>query len=168
MVSSKAKTVREYLASLPAERRAAVAAVRETILEHLADGFEEGMQYGMISYFIPLSRYPNTYNEQPLAVASLGSQKGHMALYLMNVYGDRELERWFTAAFRKAGKKLAMGKSCVRFKTAEDLPLDVIGKAIGKTTPAKFIATYEASRARPRTGRTTKKKIHRKTGSREV
>ena len=147
MVTTKAQTVREYLAGLPADRRAAISAVRKVIRDHLPQGYEEGLLYGMVSYYVPLSRYPKTYNGQPLAVASLGSQKGHMALYLMNVYGDRELERWFTAAFRKAGKKLDMGKSCVRFRALDDLPLEVIGQAIARTSVVDFIASYERSRA---------------------
>ena len=147
MVTTKAQTVREYLAGLPADRRAAISAVRKVIRDHLPQGYEEGMLYGMISYYVPLSRYPETYNGQPLTVASLGSQKSHMALYLMCVYGDRELERWFAAAFRKAGKKLDMGKSCVRFRSLDDLPLDVIGQVIAKTTVDDFIAGYERSRA---------------------
>jgi hypothetical protein len=147
MVTSREKTVREYLASLPVDRRAAIAAVRKVIRDRLPKGYDEGMLYGMISYYVPLSSYPTTYNGQPLTVASLASQKDHMALYLMCVYGDRELERWFAAAFRKAGKKLDMGKSCVRFKSLADLPLDVIGETIARTSVDDFIASYERSRA---------------------
>ena len=146
MVASHAGTVREYLAALPPDRRATVAAVRKVILEHLPRGFEEAMQYGMIGYRVPLARYPATYNGQPLAVAALAAQKGYTSLYLMNVYGDRATERWFADAFRKAGKKLDMGKSCVRFKSVDDLPLDVIGQAIARTSVEDFIASYEASR----------------------
>jgi hypothetical protein len=157
MVTSRANTVREYLAGLPADRRAAIAAVRKVIRDHLPDGYEEGMLYGMISYYVPLSRYPTTYNGQPLALASLASQKGHMSLYLMCVYGNRELERWFAAAFRKAGKKLDMGKSCVRFESIDDLPLDVIGETIARTSIDDYIASYERRRgaaAKPHSKRT--------------
>ena len=147
MVTSRAETVEAYLASLPADRRAAVAALRKVIRRNLPRGFEEGMQYGMIGYYVPLSRYPTTYNGQALAAAALGSQKGHMSLYLMSVYGDPTLKTWFERSFRAAGKKLDMGKSCVRFKKLEDLPLDVIGATIAKLDVDRFIATYEASRA---------------------
>jgi hypothetical protein len=146
MVTSSAKTVSAYLAALPPDRRAAVRTVRKTILEHLPSGYEEGMQYGMISYFIPLARYPVTYNGKPLAVASLAAHKCYLSLYLMSVYGDRKLERWFADAYRKSGKKLDVGKACVRFRTLEDLPLDVVGEAIARTPPDEFIAMYEASR----------------------
>jgi hypothetical protein len=156
MASSRAKTVREYLASLPPERRRTVAAVRELILEHLPRGYEETMQYGMIGYSVPLSRYPNTYNGQPLTVAALAAQKGYTSLYLMAVYGDRGTERWFAEAFRKAGKKLDMGKSCVRFKSLDDLPLPVIGQAIARTSVDDFIAFYERTRGKARPKRTAK------------
>lgn len=102
----------------------------------------------MIGYYIPLERYPNTYNKQPLSIATLGSQKNHMALHLMGVYGDPKMERWFKERFAESGKKLDMGKSCVRFKKLEDLPLDVIGEAISRVTPDEFIRRYEAARAR--------------------
>jgi len=147
MVTSQAKTVREYLAGLPADRRPAITALRKLIRQRIPPGFEEGMLYGMIGYYVPLARYPKTYNGQPLAIVSLGAQKNHMALYMMSVYGDPELERWFSAAFRKAGKKLDMGKSCVRFRSLDDLPLDVIGEAIARTGVDDFIASYERSRA---------------------
>src|SRR6187402_1246089 len=99
MDARDATTVEEYLAKLPADRREAIARVREVVNANLPAGFEEGLQYGMPCWYVPLSRYPVTYNGQPLAVASLGSQKGHMALYLMGVYGDPELAAWFRDAF---------------------------------------------------------------------
>ena len=146
MAQSKAESVEEYLAELSPERRSDVAAVREVILDNLPEGYEEAMQYGMISYIIPLEKYPVTYNKQPLAYASLASQKNYISLYLMNVYGHPENEQWFHERYRASGKKLDMGKSCVRFKRLADLPLDLIGEAIARTTPAKFIERYEASR----------------------
>ena len=113
---SAAQTVGAYLADLSPDRRRSVAAVHQTVLDNLPEGYEETMQGGMISYFIPLSRYPKTYNKQPLQYAALASQKNYISLYLMNVYGDRETEEWFTEGFRASGKKLDMGRSCVRFK----------------------------------------------------
>jgi hypothetical protein len=168
MASSKATTVKEYLDELPAERRKAISAVRKTIRKHLPEGFKEGMQYGMIGYFIPLKRYPTTYNGQPLGIAALASQKNYMALYLMAVYGDPKLEKWFKSAFAKAGKKLDMGKSCVRFKSLDDLPLDVIGEVVSSVSVDDFIARYEAVKGRPheKTTRMMAKKIARKSTKR--
>jgi hypothetical protein len=146
MVQSKARTVSDYLAELPGERRRAIDAVRAVILENLPAGYEESMQFGMIGYAVPLSRYAKTYNGEPLNYVALASQKNHMAIYLMGCYGDKELARWFEAEFRKAGKKLDMGKSCVRFKKLEDLPLGVIGEAVAKMPVDDFIALYERAR----------------------
>ena len=151
MVSSRAETVEAYLRSLPPDRKAALEAIRKVIRKNLPRGFEEGMQYGMIGYYVPLSRYPDTYNGQALGIAGLASQKGYMSLYLMGVYGDPKLKAWFERAYREAGKKLDMGKSCVRFKKLEDVPLDVIGQTIAQVDVERFIATYEAARAAPRT-----------------
>jgi hypothetical protein len=145
-MQSSAPTVKAYLESLPDDRRAAISKVRAVINENLPAGYQEGMQFGMIGWCIPLSRYPDTYNGQPLGIAALASQKNAMSLYLNGVYGDRELERWFKDAFAKAGKKLDMGKSCVRFKRLEDLPLDVIAETISRVSVEKLIEVYEASR----------------------
>ena len=145
-MQSAAKTVDEYLASLPDDRREALSAVREVILANLPTGYEEMIQWGMISYVIPLSRYPNTYNGQALAIASLVSQKNYMSLYLMGVYGHKPTEEWFKKEYAASGKKLDMGKSCVRFKKLDDLPLDVIGKVIARVTVEAFLQVYEHSR----------------------
>lgn len=149
---SDAATVEEYLASLPGERREAIASVRRVVLEHLPAGYEECMAFGMIAWVVPLSRYPDTYNKQPLALASLASQKRHMALYLNNVYSDEAAREWFTSAYAESGKRLDMGKSCVRFKRLDDLPLDVIAQAIARTSVDDFIASYEAARSKTRRG----------------
>lgn len=146
MASSDAASVEEYLAELPEKRRAAIARVREVILENLPDGFEETMQYGMPSYVVPLDRYPVTYNGQPLAIASLASQTNYMSLYLMSVYGARDEQ--FRDEYAQTGKKLDMGKSCVRFRSLDDLPLDLIGRTIASTSVDEFIRTYEHSRSR--------------------
>lgn len=146
MVQSKAQTVKEYLAELPADRRKEIEAVRKVILANLPKGYEEGMEFGMIGYYIPLSRYPKTYNKQPLPLANLASQKNYMSLYLMCVYGSPTLLAWFTKSYKASGKKLDMGKSCIRFKTADDLPLDVIGETIAKVSVEKFIEFYEKAK----------------------
>jgi hypothetical protein len=148
MAKSGASTVDEYLAELPEDRRAAIAAVREVVLRNLPAGYVEGMNWGLISYEIPLERYPKTYNKQPLMYAALGSQKNYCAVYLMGVYGEGEQARRFKEAFKAAGKKLDMGKSCVRFRSADDLALDAVGEVIAATTPEQFIAIHEAARAR--------------------
>ena len=151
MVKSAATTVSAYLDELPAERREAIAAVREAIIANLPDGYEEVMQWGMISYVIPLSRHADTYNKQPLALASLANQKNYIAVYLNNVYGDPAIETWFMNNYRATGKRLDMGKSCVRFRAIDDLPVELIGQAIARTSVEAFIATYvEARRATAR------------------
>ncbi len=146
MVSSTATTAEDYLAELPADRRAAISAVRDLVRSHLPAGFEETMQYGMISYVVPLSTLPDTYNGQPLAVASLASQKNHMSLYLNSIYADPAEAAWFTEAYRRTGKRLDVGKSCVRFRSLDALPLDLVGEAIARTSAAEFVARYHASR----------------------
>jgi uncharacterized protein DUF1801 len=142
-----ARTVEAYLGKLPADRREAIAKVRDTINASLPAGYEEGIQYGMISWCVPLSRFPDTYNGHPLAIASLASQKNYMALHLMGVYGESGLRAWFRDAFAKAGKRLDMGKACVRFKSIDALPLDVIGETIRRVPVGAFLALYEDSRS---------------------
>lgn len=146
MAKSGATTVEGYLEELPADRRQVVSAVRDVVRRHLPAGYQETMNWGMISYEVPLERYPDTYNGQPLSFAALAAQKNHYALYLNGVYQDAERESWLREEFRKAGKKLDMGKSCLRFKKLDDLPLDVIGRVIAGTPPEELIAGYEASR----------------------
>jgi len=147
MAATKPTSVKEYLESLPEDRRKTVAAVRKVILKYLPKGYKEALGYGMLTYGIPLETFPNTYNKQPLAIACLAAHKSCNSLYLTGVYGDSKQRKALEDGFRKAGKKLDMGKSCVHFKTADDLPLDVIGKAIAAITPDKFIKIYEASRS---------------------
>ena len=139
-MKSKAKTVKEYLAALPADRRASIAAVRKVVLKKLPKGYEEAMNWGAITWQVPLSVYPDTYNGQPLAYAALASQKNHLGLYMCNVYGCAPLRDRLVAGFKAAGKKLDMGKSCIRFHTADDLPLDVIGKVIAATPMKAYVA----------------------------
>jgi hypothetical protein len=148
MASSKAKTVEEYLAELPPERREVVTAVRHLILRHLPEGYQETMNWGMISYEIPLEQYPNTYNKQPLNYIALAAQKNYYSLYLLGVYADSDQEARLKEEFQQAGKKLDMGKSCVRFRKLDDLVLDAIAQAIAAVTPDEYIAHYEANRKR--------------------
>lgn len=146
MVKSNALTVEDYLNELPPDRRAVIARVREVILANLPQGYVESVNWGALSYEIPLKDYPNTYNGQPLSYATLAAQKNHYALHLMSVYGDKDQEARLRAGFTQAGLKLDMGKSCVRFKRVEDLPLGVIGEIIAATPPASFMAVYEKNR----------------------
>jgi hypothetical protein len=150
MVSSKASTVDDYLAELPPERRSIVASMRDLVRRNLPEGYEETMNWGMICYEIPLERYPNTYNKQPLGYAALAAQKNSYTLYLNSVYQDEGRKKWLEREFKKAGKKFDMGKSCLHFKRLEDLPLDVIAQVIGSTPPEKLIEQHEASRKRKR------------------
>ncbi len=147
MVMSKAKTVAAYLDELPEDRRSAIAKVRDVVRKHLPKGYTEEMQ-GMIVWAIPLKTYPDTYNGQPLCVAGLASQKNYNSLYLMAVYGDPKKEKELKEAFAKAGKKLDMGKCCVRFKKVDDLPLEAIGKIIASMPPEELIRWTEAAHPR--------------------
>jgi hypothetical protein len=147
-VKSSAATVDEYLDELSPERRDAVSAVRETVLAKLPGGYEEMMDFGMIAYVVPLERYPKTYNGHPLTYAGISSEKRYVSVHLMNIYGDAETERWFVDSYRATGKRLDMGKSCVRFRRLEDLPLDLIGEAVGRTPVNEFIQRYEDARSR--------------------
>jgi hypothetical protein len=146
-MQSKAATVEQYLAELPEDRRKAIEAVRQVVVKNLDKDYEEGIQYGMIGYYVPHRVYPAGYHcdpKQPLPFAALASQKNYMSLYLMCAYGDSPLARWFREAWAKTGKKLDMGKSCVRFKKVEDLALDVIGEAIRRVPAEKYIEHCEA------------------------
>jgi Domain of unknown function (DU1801) len=147
-MQSKAKSVKEYLAELPADRRAAIEAVRNVILKNLDKDYDEGMQYGMIAYYVPHRVFPTGYHcdpNQPLNYAGLASQKNHMAVYLMCVYGSPEHQQWFRDAWARTGKKLDMGKSCIRFRKIDDLDLDVIGQAIKRVPAKKYIDHYVAA-----------------------
>ncbi len=138
-MKSNAQTIEEYISGLPEDRAEQIAQVRKTILENLPDGYEETMNWGMIAYQVPLSVYPDTYNKQPLLYAALASQKNHMAVYLSGIYVFEERSTAFEAAYRETGKRLDMGKSCVRFRKIENLPLDLIGKTIASLPLADFV-----------------------------
>lgn len=154
MTASDAQSPDEYIASLPEERRAAIAQVVEVVRANLPAGFEEGMQYGMIGWYVPLERFPDTYNGQPLALAGLASQKSYMSLYLNSVHGDVETEAWFKERYAESGKTLDMGKSCLRFKRVEDVPLEVIGETIARADLDRFVADYREARGSSRRTRT--------------
>ncbi len=142
---SDAGSVEAYLASLPEDRRAAISEVRKTILAHLPAGYEETMNWGMISYEVPLERHPETYNGQPLMYAALASQKNHMAVYLTGIYMDDAAREAFEQAYRATGKRFDVGKSCVRFRKLDDLPLPLIGDAISTLPVDEFVARVDAA-----------------------
>lgn len=148
-----AQTPDEYVAALPEERREAVSAVREVILRNLPPGYQEGMSHGMIAYYVPLERFPDTYNGEPLGLAGLASQKQYISLYFLSVYGDTETERWFRERWAASGKKLNMGKSCVRFRKLEEVALDVIGETIARADLDSYLDRYRAVRGSYRLAR---------------
>ena len=139
-MQSDATTVEEYLSKLPDDRRAAIEAVRRTILANLPDGYEEVINWGMITYQVPLETCPDTYNGEPLMYAALASQKNHMAVYLTGIYMSDEARAKFEAAYKATGKPLDVGKSCVRFKKLDDLPLPLIGESIASEDVDGFVA----------------------------
>lgn len=147
MATSKATTVTAYLASLPEDRRAEISAVRDVVRKSLPRGFEESMQYGMISWVIPLSRFSDTYNGQALGTAALAAQKNYCALYLLGAYSIPEAPERLAKECREKGTKLDMGKSCIRFKAAGDLPLKAIGEIISTSTVDWVIDQHEAAHA---------------------
>ena len=160
----KPTTVAQFLGALPKDRRDALRAVRKVILDNLDAGYAEVVQNGAIGYVVPHSVYPPGYHcdpTQPLPYVGIASQKNHMGIYLFCIYSSEDEQRWFREAWIKTGKKLDMGKSCVRFKKIEDVPLEVIGKAIKRMPVKKFIAGYEASLGR--TGRGAKKTTRKTT-----
>ena len=147
MVSSEATTVNEYLAEVSEDRRGDVETVRALILENLPDGYVETMRWGMITYEVPLETYPDTYNGKPLMFAALAAQKRHLALYLTNVAFVRGGEEAFKTKYLATGKKLDMGRSCLRFKNADDLATDVIAESISSMPVDEFLRQYEQSRS---------------------
>lgn len=138
-MKSNAKLVDEYIAELPPERQQDIRAVQEVIRENLPDGYEEVMNWGMITYQVPLSVYPDTYNQKPLMYAALASHKNHMAVYLSSIYTDEGKRDQFEKEYRQTGKRYDVGKSCVRFRKLDDLPLPVIAKAVASIEMDDFI-----------------------------
>jgi hypothetical protein len=145
-MKNTAKTVQDYINSLPAERKEVITQLRQIILKHLPKGYEEGILYNMPAYYIPLATYPTTYNGQPLTIAALACQKNYMSLHLLSIYTDQETEQWFKDRLVASGKKLDMGKACIRFTKLEDLPLDLIADAIARISVPVYIANYEKGR----------------------
>ena len=150
---TKPQTVEDYLAQLPPHRLETVSVIRQLILQNLPYGYRETILFGMINYVIPLDTYPVTYNRQPLSYVALASQKNYVSLYLMGIYADDVSRQWFLDQYAASGKKLDLGKACLRFKTLDDLPLDLVAQAVARTPVADFIRLYEASRRQPRGSR---------------
>lgn len=164
-------TVSAYLASLPDDRRKAINAIRKVINANLDPKIQEGIQYGMLGYFVPHKHYPAGYHcdpKQPLPFVGLGSQKNHMAMYLFCIYLDEAEAERFAKKWKATGKKLDMGKSCVRFKKLEDVPLEVVGETIARFGVASYIEGYEASLAAPRKGPAKKKASKKKASKKKV
>ena len=146
-MQSKAKTPKEYIDSLPEDRKKAISELRKVILKNIPKGFVEEMSYGMIGYVVPHSLYPPGYHcnpELPLPFMNVASQKNFIAIYHMGVYGDKAMLKWLTEEYTKlTGKKMDSGKSCLRFKKPEDIPYKLIGELASRITPRQWIATYE-------------------------
>lgn len=147
-----AKTPDEYIAELPEDRRSALAALRKVINENLPKGFKETMGYGHMGWVVPHETYPAGYHcepKQPLPFMGIASQKNHIAVYAMCLYGNVDQLEWFRAEWPKhSKKKLNMGKSCIRFTKLEDIPLDLIGELASKVTPKQWIDIYEKAMKR--------------------
>ncbi|MGQ0733198.1 MAG: DUF1801 domain-containing protein [Acidobacteriota bacterium] len=139
-------TIRDYLRSLPDDRRKVLTRVRNVIKKHLPKGYRERINWGMISYEIPLAAFSDTYNGEPLLYAALAAQKNYYAVYLMGPYVDPKQRRYLEEQFAKAGKTLNMGKSCLRFKSLDDLPLEALGTVVASTPPERMIAAAQAAR----------------------
>jgi hypothetical protein len=178
-MQSKATSVQQYLAELPDDRREAIEAVRKVIRRNLHKDYEEGIQYGCISYHIPHRVYPPGYHcdpKQALPFICLTSQKNYMSLHLMCIYGSQEQSEWFKKEWKKTGKKLDMGKACVRFKKLDDVPLELIGQLVKRITPQKLIAMYDSvaaksvrsNKKKPPTRSTATKKISKAAPSRRM
>ena len=150
MATSTATTPEDYIASLPDDRRQAVATVREVVNRNLPPGYVEGIAYGMIGWWVPLETFPDTYNGQPLGLAGIASQKNYISLYLNTVYGDPAEEAWFKQRYAESGKRLSMGKSCLRFRRLEEVPLDVIGETIARADLQRTLAHYAEARGSSR------------------
>lgn len=163
MVTSKAATVEQYLESLEPDRRDTVIALRKLLKKHVPSGFEETMLYGMISYVVPLSVYPDTYNGQPLTLVSLASQKNALSLYLVGAYASDEVRKRFETASKNAGKKLDMGKSCVRFKDLDGLSLEAVAEAVSSISLEQYIELANKAHPKPKKTASAKKSAKKAT-----
>ncbi|MGE5802626.1 MAG: DUF1801 domain-containing protein [Gemmatimonadota bacterium] len=146
--SQSPATVAEFLAQLPPARRQEVERVRALIREHLPPGYEESVSKGLLVYQVPLARYSETYNGQPLWYIALASEKSYLSLHLMSIYGDAAQAQRLKDGFRSAGKKLDMGKACIHFQHADDLPPEVIGVAVASMPLERWVAIAQAARRR--------------------
>jgi hypothetical protein len=147
MPAAKPTTADEYVASLPPDRREAITAVRRAINENLPKGYREGIQYGMIGWCVPHALFPAGYHcdpKQPLPFAALASNKSGLSLHLMFIYLDGKQREWFQSAWRKTGKRLDMGKACIRVKRLEDVALDVVGEAVARVPVDTYVKTYQS------------------------
>jgi uncharacterized protein YdhG (YjbR/CyaY superfamily) len=145
---TSSQAVSAFLAALPDDRRREVERVRALVRKHLPKGYEEVISNNMLVYQVPLDRYPDTYNGRPLWYVALGSQKNYLALHLMRVYADAEQQQQLTNAFKAAAKKLDMGKACIRFKSADDLPSDAIADIVASTPVDRWVEIAESARRR--------------------
>jgi len=145
---SSSRTAADFIAKLPAERRREVERVRSVVRRHLPAGYEEVVSKNMLVYQVPLERYSDTYNGHPLWYVALASEKSYLSLHLMPIYGDAAQARRLKDGFRAAGKKLDMGKSCIHFRTADDLELDVIGEVVASTSLDRWVQIAQAARRR--------------------
>ena len=153
MFQRQARTVAEYVAALPPDRQAVVRKIRSFVKKHLPTGYKEQIEFGAIAYAVPLAKLPDTYNGQPLCYAAIAAQKSYYALYLMNVYGDPKQKKWMADEFKKRGKKLDMGKSCLRFTSIDDLPLDVVAQVIASTPMDVYVERYKGLRKKTARGK---------------
>lgn len=148
MSPKEATSVADALAQVPAPRRTELERVRTVIRRHLPKGYEEVASKGMIVYQVPLERYPDTYNGHASWYAALAAQKNYLTLHLMGVYGSKPLAAKLAAGFKAAGKKLDMGKACIRFQAADDLALDVVGEIVASVPLDKWVQMAKAARRR--------------------
>ena len=164
-VSKKNNSAEAYIANLPEDRKSMMQAVYEVIEKNIDPKFEQGMQYGLPAWFLPHSEYPDGYHcdpKQPLPFAGIGNQKNHIGIYLFGVYCDPKESEKFAKEWKSAGKKLDMGKSCIRVKTLKDIPLEVISKLFQRMTASRFVKSYEAGLSE-----SARKKISRLRDKRE-
>jgi hypothetical protein len=150
-------TVKQWLGSVPAERKEAINAVRDAVNRHLPPGYEETVDWGMLAWVVPLTTLPDTHNGHPQMIAALGAHRKLMTIYLTSVFGDPKLRKEFQSAYKQTGKKLNMGGCCVHFKQLDDLPLDVVGDMIGRVPVEQYVASYVKSRTKKKTKSKTKK-----------
>jgi hypothetical protein len=153
---SNVKTPEQYIASLPAERAKTIATVRAFVNQHIPRGYDECLVWGTIGWAIPLSRYPDTHNKQPILYVALSSQKNYCVLYLFGPSWSASQLEQLKAAFKAAGKKLDMGKCCVNFESPDDLPLEAIAKLISAISSEQWIEMYEQSRLMTKAGQKAK------------